>query len=138
MTAREDDVPFIAQQNTQVSSANSEQIGRASSVRPLVSSDEADPFADIDKDTEDADSDLDFMDTELSDLISQLQSIDFTANLFWFVTYQTNVSSEFSYWGYATKGGVTQDLLLAILHEFLVSISCQDSHGDCLVLSLYR
>ena len=38
-----------------------------------MSSDEADPFADIDNDTEDTDSDLDIMDTELSDLISRLQ-----------------------------------------------------------------
>ena len=27
------------------------------------------------------------------------------------------MSTEFSYWGYATKGGLTQDLLLAILHK---------------------
>ena len=27
------------------------------------------------------------------------------------------MSTEFSYWGYLTKGGLTQDLLLAILHK---------------------
>ena len=27
------------------------------------------------------------------------------------------MSTEFSYWGYATKAGLTQDLLLAILHK---------------------
>ena len=37
-------------------------------MQPLVSSDEADPFADIENDTEDTDSDFDIMDTELSDL----------------------------------------------------------------------
>ena len=42
-------------------------------MQPPVSSDEADPFADIDNDTEDTDSDLDIMDTELSDFISRLQ-----------------------------------------------------------------
>ena len=42
-------------------------------MQPLVSSEEADPFADIDEGTEDADSSSNIMDTELSDLISQLQ-----------------------------------------------------------------
>ena len=27
------------------------------------------------------------------------------------------MDTEFSYWGYATKAGLTQDLLLAILHK---------------------
>ena len=44
------------------------------------------------------------------------QQISFMQNFFLLPT-TPNMSTEFSYWGYATKAGLTQDLLLVILHK---------------------
>ena len=45
------------------------------------------------------------------------QQISFTQNYFILLPTRPNMSTEFSYWGYATKAGLTQDLQLAILHK---------------------
>ena len=45
------------------------------------------------------------------------QQISFTQNLLLLLPTRPSMSIEFSYWGYSTKAGLTQDLILTILHK---------------------